>query len=351
MKILVIQQKMIGDVLVSSVLCNNLRKMYPHATIDYMIYEHTLAVVYNNPNIDNLLLVTAKDKKLPQLLRRIGQLRKTRYDIIIDAYCKLGTSIMCLFSGAGTTISFKKWYTAFCYTYTWKRKEKAETMAGLAIEHRLALLGFLKPAVTMDLMPRIYLTEEELKTAEATLQEHQLEGSALIMIGLLGSDRRKSYPADYMARVLDTVAVNAHATLLVNYMPSQQEEAAAILRLCKPETLAKIVTGLQPKGLRSFLAILHYCKAIIGNEGGAVNMAKALDLPTFSIFSPMVAKEGWDLFADGSKHVSVHLNDFIAAPLRLNKKQAKEQVFDLYRQFSPAMVEPKLLHFIQVNGL
>ena len=39
MKILVIQQKMIGDVLVSSLLCNNLRKAYPSAQIDYMVYK------------------------------------------------------------------------------------------------------------------------------------------------------------------------------------------------------------------------------------------------------------------------------------------------------------------------
>jgi ADP-heptose:LPS heptosyltransferase len=352
MKILVIQQKMIGDVLVSSILCNNLRKMYPNATIDYMIYEHTLAVVYNNPNIDNLLLITEKDKKLGRLIQRIRQLRKSRYDIVIDAYCKLGTSIMCLFSGAAITIGFRKWYTSFCYRYTWKRKDKPTTVAGLAIEHRQALLDFLKPSVTMDLMPRIFLTEDELAMAKATLQEHQLDGQPLIMIGLLGSDKRKSYPAAYMAQVLDIVAANTQARLLVNYMPSQQAEATAILALCKADTVEKIVTALQPKGLRSFLAILYYCKAIIGNEGGAVNMAKALGLPTFSIFSPMVAKEGWDLFADGNKHVSVHVNDFTDEPLvKLNKKQAKEQVFERYHQFTPAMIEPKLLHFIAVNTL
>jgi heptosyltransferase-2 len=39
MKILIIQQKMIGDVLVS-IICNNLRR-YPDAQIDYLVYEST----------------------------------------------------------------------------------------------------------------------------------------------------------------------------------------------------------------------------------------------------------------------------------------------------------------------
>jgi heptosyltransferase-2 len=41
MKILIIQQKMIGDVLVSSIICNNLRRAYPDAQIDYLVYEST----------------------------------------------------------------------------------------------------------------------------------------------------------------------------------------------------------------------------------------------------------------------------------------------------------------------
>lgn len=352
MKILVIQQKMIGDVLVSSVLCNNLRKMYPYATIDYMIYEHTLAVVYNNPHIDNLILFTANDKKLSSLCKRIVQLRKSKYHIIIDAYCKLGTSLMCLFSGAETTIGFRKWYSAFCYTHTLQRPEKAFTSAGLAIDIRVALLDFLQPKVALDIMPRIFLTGEELETAQATLVQHGLTSGPIVMIGLLGSDDRKSYPAPYMAHILDTIAMYTKARLLVNYMPSQQQQAAEILALCHPATLDKIVTDLQPKGLRNFLSILYYCKAIIGNEGGAVNMAKALELPTFSIFSPMVGKEGWDLFADGHKHISVHLKDFQPQLFtNLHKAKAKEQVMELYRQFTPDLIEPGLLHFIKVNEL
>ena len=53
MKILVIQQKMIGDVLASSTLCNTLKNEYPEAQIDYLIYPFTSPVVENNPNIDD----------------------------------------------------------------------------------------------------------------------------------------------------------------------------------------------------------------------------------------------------------------------------------------------------------
>ena len=56
MKILVIQQKMIGDVLVSSILCENLRIAYPNAQIDYLIYDTTKSVLDGANYIDNLIL-------------------------------------------------------------------------------------------------------------------------------------------------------------------------------------------------------------------------------------------------------------------------------------------------------
>ena len=55
MKILIIKQKMIGDVLISSILCNNLKKAYPDSQVDYLVYESTVGVLQGNPNIDNII--------------------------------------------------------------------------------------------------------------------------------------------------------------------------------------------------------------------------------------------------------------------------------------------------------
>ena len=58
MKILVIQQKMIGDVLTSTILFEALRSKYPNAQLDYLINSHTFAVVKHNPFIDNIVYFT-----------------------------------------------------------------------------------------------------------------------------------------------------------------------------------------------------------------------------------------------------------------------------------------------------
>ena len=64
MKILIIQQKMIGDVLTSSILFEALRTQYKEATLHYLINQNTVAVVENNPYIDEFIIVSPKDLKM-----------------------------------------------------------------------------------------------------------------------------------------------------------------------------------------------------------------------------------------------------------------------------------------------
>ena len=63
MKILVIQQKRIGDVLTSTILSNNLKQKYPNAQVDYMCYANCVDVLKNNPNIDNIIVLEEKVRK------------------------------------------------------------------------------------------------------------------------------------------------------------------------------------------------------------------------------------------------------------------------------------------------
>jgi len=59
-KILVIQQKMIGDVLVSSILPETLARAYPEARVDYLIYENTYPVIKENAANYRVVLFTDK---------------------------------------------------------------------------------------------------------------------------------------------------------------------------------------------------------------------------------------------------------------------------------------------------
>ncbi|MCT8341057.1 glycosyltransferase [Flavobacteriaceae bacterium TK19130] len=349
MKVLIIQQKMIGDVLTSTVLFEVLRKHYPKAELHYLVNSHTIPVIEHNPVIDKIIPFTeAIEQSKAQFKALRETIKNEGYDVVIDVYAKISSAWIAKSSGAKYRISFKKWYTQFAYTHTFSRRTISLTNAGLAIENRLMLLQPFLPDIDFNHKPKIYLTDAEKDLAATQIKNANIDLSKpLYMISVLGSNEFKTYPLPYMADLLDFIVKKTQGQLLFNYIPSQREQVEELYKLCSPETQSHIHLELYGKSLREFMALTHHCTALIGNEGGAVNMAKALDVKTFAIFTPWIKKEAWSVFEDRKKNTSVHLYDFIDyKPVFSNKKPVRKRAAKYYEQFVPELIYPALDEFL-----
>jgi heptosyltransferase-2 len=350
MKILLIQQKRIGDVLTTTILANNLKEKFPDAEIDFMSYANCVDVLKNNPSIANSIVLEEKVRKnYLSLFQFIFKIRANKYDVVIDAYSKLETNLITLFSGAKYKISYKKGYSNLFYNHNIERlKNGTNSEIGLAIINRLRLLKPLIKEEITNYKPVIYLTEKEIKAAQKLIQSYPLKiDKPTFMVGILGSEWYKTYPFEKMAELLDYTVQTTDANLLFNYIPKQKEEAQKIFDLCKPETQKRIYFDLYANDLRSFLGLLSQCDALIGNEGGSVNMAKALFIPTFSLFSPSVDKETWQIFED-EKNVSIHLKDLKPEIYdEHDEKFIKEHTFTYFDEYPIAIIKQKLDDFFK----
>lgn len=343
---------MIGDVLVSSVICNNLKLIYPQAQIDYLVYPFTIPVVENNINIDNIIIFKNEYRKSKiALFKFLKHIRKSKYNFVFDAYGKIESNLVVAFSGAKNKIGFHKSYTNFLYTKTVREISKSTTNAGTAIENRLNLVRIIAPDFELDNKPKILLTPSEIENGKQILIKNNIDLTKKIyMIGVLGSGKNKTYPNHFIAQILDFIIEKTDGTLLFNYMENQKLEANTIFDLCKPNTQKNIKIDIIPGSIRAFLSLTYHCNALVGNEGGAVNMAKALSIPTFTIFSTWIIKEAWNSFENETNTISVHLKDF--KPELYGEKTAKEmknQALDLYEKFTPNLIIPKIEKFLAIN--
>ena len=356
MKIIVIQQKRIGDVLTSTILCNNLKMQYPDAVIDYMCYPNCVDVLLENPNINEIIVLPQEVRKsYLSLFKFIFDIRKRKYDVVIDAYSKLETNLITLFSGAKYKISYDKGYSNLFYNHTLKRiKNGTKSELGLAIDNRLLLLNPLIKEKITDYKPKIYLTAAEIQEAKALLSKFNIETTTkpLIMFGILGSEWYKTYPLEDMAKIIDFTVATLDADIIFNYIPSQKEEALKVYNFCTDKTQKNIHFELYSQGLRSFLALLSQCSILIGNEGGSVNMAKALQIPTFSLFSPSVDKETWQIFENEKENESVHLKDLKPEIYQqFDEKYIKENTFKYFDEYPLELILDKLKRYFKTLHL
>jgi heptosyltransferase-2 len=268
--------------------------------------------------------------------------------MVIDAYSKLSSNLITALSGAKVKISKYKSYSSFIYTHPITYKNESTSVAGLAIENRLQLLEPIDVTLSKTIIkPKIYLTDSEKENAKQLLEESNIILSKpIFMMSVLGSGTNKTYPLEYMAHVIDFVVEQTNAQILFNYIPKQIEEAESAFNLCKPDTQRQIFMNVFGKNLREFLVLTFHCDALIGNEGGAVNMAKALEIPTFNIFSPWIEKKTWASF-EGERNTSVHLKDYKPEFFRDKEgKKIKKEALTLYKEFKPSYFLEALKTFL-----
>lgn len=339
---------MIGDVLTSTVLCDTLKVKFPNCTIHFVANHNTLAVLDHNPHIDKVIVFKPeyKERKVA-FYRFLKSLQTESYDAVFDAYGKLESNLMSLFAKSKLKTSYTKWYSKWIYTHTYKTFSVPDTTLTLSIKNRLQLLQPLGITIQeCSCKPQIHLTNKEKENAKLFLQQHGIDThKPIVMISVLGSSKKKTYPAVFKAQVIDAIAKEIDGCILFNYIPSQLEEAKEVYDFCSEETQRKIKFDVYASCLRDFLAVLSHCKAIIGNEGGAINMGKALNVPTFAIFAPFTTKEGW--FVENETDVAVHLKE-LKPNLYIDKKR-KEIIADssnYYKMFEPHIFKDKLISFI-----
>lgn len=349
-RILVIQHKMIGDVLVTSLLCENLKKSFPNATIDYLVNSNTLPVLENNPFIDHIIVFDEnKNKGLLNLIRFSKSVDEKNYDIIIDAYSKLQSWVNVLMNKAPLKISYKKSGRTFIYTHNVVKHDFPKSFLGLSIEHRLSLLEPLGISTPMATEPKLYLTKEEISKAQQLFKKHQVDPHRkTVMISLLGSDETKTYPLNKMAQLVNHIGENYNVNILFNYFPKQKNQALDVYNQLSDLTKSKVYFELLGDDLRSFIAIANACDLIVGNDGGAINMSKAVGKKSFIIFSPWIDKEVWATFEDGMNHVSVHLKDYFPEKFKnLNNREIKKVVDDFYSLFDFELFKSKFDDFMK----
>lgn len=342
---------MIGDVLTSSILCQAIKERFAESETHYLVNAHTTAVLENNLYIDKQIVFSPEMEESASLRGGLKTaLKNEKYDVVIDVYSKLGSAALTKTTGARIRAGYRKWYTKWAYTHTFSYNKTPKTIAGLAIENRMLLLEPFQSDFPEYIKPKIYLTSTEQSKAKGILTQHGINGKKpLIMIALLGSSKEKTYPLEYMAVILDFLVATHSCQLLLNYIPKQQEQVYSLLSLVNQETKAFIFDAIYGKSLRDFFALTSQCNMIVGNEGGAINMAKAMGIPSFSIFSPWISREAWGLF-ENEKNVSFHLKDIHPEVYEDNKLKAiRKKVPDFYKLMDPEKIKVHLNSFLETN--
>lgn len=282
-KILVIKLRYIGDVLLTTPVLRNLRLNFPDARLDILVNPGTEEVLKHNPDINEAIFV-----ERGPLIRQLGfirELRKMKYDLVIDLTDSDRSAILSYLSGAPKRVGYNSehLWRGRCYTHVVAaNRDKMHT-----VDYQLEAFRQLDiPIKSSELV--LPLSQEDEEFANKITDEYKLdEIRPMVLIHPGARWWFKSWPPEYFAKLADTIQQNLKCHIIFAGSQADQEVVTKIQNMMttKAVSLAGKITILQ------LAALLKRCRLFVGNDNGPMHVAAAVGTPVivfFGLTNPLV---------------------------------------------------------------
>src|SRR5215475_4603801 len=168
-RILVIQFRQIGDVLLSTPVLRALRCHYPQSHIAFLTEPSPGRVLQGNPLLDEVIIRPrhATWRQQWQLLRYI---RRQRFELVIDLIGNPRSAVLTRLSGARHRLAFARFPRSLLYTMLVTHHQHVQEYT---VAKRLRLLEPLGIRAT-DLTPILSYTQREQEEVTTFLRAHAI---------------------------------------------------------------------------------------------------------------------------------------------------------------------------------
>ncbi|MGK9475941.1 glycosyltransferase family 9 protein [Melioribacter sp. OK-6-Me] len=294
-KILIIKLRGIGDVVLSTVVLDDLLNFFPEAQIDYLTDKSSANWLKGLTQV-NTVLVYPKSGMLNKL-KLITEIRKKKYDIVFDFYSNPSTAQITFLSGAEYRIGFP--YRGRKYAYNlYGPNERGKYHAA---ELHLEVLKSVGIPVKNNSKLYFYYSKDDENYAEEFLLRSNLNDKVIAGISPTGGWQSKRCPPEKLAELVRTLNKKYNIPLLILWGPSDYEDAIKI-----KEIVGDSAHLSPPTTVEQMAALMSKCAFIVANDSGPMHISTAIGTPVLSLHGPTNPLHQGPF---GSKHEYIVLNE------------------------------------------
>ena len=274
-KILIVQYKPFGDVLLNTAYLPFLRKKFPQAKIHYLLYSPYDQVLQDNPYIDKLIVFPRK-KGLAYVVQRVEMLikiRKQRYDLVIDQLRGSGSAQLVLLSGAPYRVGYGGEFWDFAYNI---KGEKGPLRYYAAMKFDL-----LKPLGIVEESFRTFykIRQDSFDYIDSFLAQNKLSEKSFICVAPGSPVAKKKWKSAHYAELCDRILENSKYGIIFMFAPGEEDDVQIVMQKMKNKAHLS-----PPTNFNQAAALLERSRLLICNDGGLNHLAIAVNTPSLAFF-------------------------------------------------------------------
>jgi len=273
--ILIIQYKPFGDILLNTGYLPALREKFPLAKIDYLIQKPYLALLEDNPFIDNLV-VMEKCQGMADFFERLRifkLIHQSHYDLVIDQLRGPGSAQITLFSGAKYRLGWK--LKRYNWLYNYQRTRTNDQYYSRMKFKVLEPLGIREQEHSLY----YHIQTESQDKIDKWLENNNIAQQGYIVFSPGSPVRAKKWYMAGFAALGDLIQKNSNIKIILLWGPGEKDDCLEIHAKMKTQGLVAL-----PTSFNEAAALINRAKVYISQDGGMNHAAIAVKTPSIALF-------------------------------------------------------------------
>jgi heptosyltransferase-1 len=284
-RFLLVRLGALGDIVHAIPVAAALRRAFPSSRIDWLVSAKHRELLDLLPVIDRRLVITDRGHAAggAPLMATIGELRRSRYDVVFDLQGLLKSAVLARLSGAPRVIGFSSAYLRERLARPFYTEVYDPGGGGMydpgershVVQMNLGLLTAIGLTVGAPEFP-IKCVDTEIARA---MRERAGNRYALVNPGAAWPNKR--WPAARYGTVARVIEERHGLKTIVSWGPGEEPLAQEVVRESAGAAL------LSPKtSIADLLALIRGAALMISGDTGPTHVAAALGTPLVGIYGP-----------------------------------------------------------------
>lgn len=287
--ILLIRFSSLGDLVLTTPIYRELRKVYPNSRLTLLTSEGFGRVLENNPHLDEIIYHHRKETR-NDLEKLIDQLRLQKFDLIYDIH----NSLRSRWIGWQLKRHAPKPEHWLIEKRTLARELQIRFGWGQFFNGKSQREQWLEPlrrhhTGALSTKTELFPSVADKNYVKAWLNQNDLQDKPFVCIGASASFPLKCWPLQNFKKLIENIIQSGISVVLVGTNGEiETEELAEYFRGSQNVFCAAgMFTILQSA------ALLEMANAVVANDTSIIHLAEAMRTPSIALFGPTVKEFGY----------------------------------------------------------
>jgi len=298
LKILIIRNDGIGDLILSIPCFNQIKKMYPYSNLSVLVNSYNRDIIKSIPTIDNIIVYEHCNKNF------IEKLNNFKYDILICLYSTKNIYQLINKLHIETKIGPISKLASF-YTFNYGVSQNRSLCLKNEAEYNLDLIKLLNPKLyqlNYKINTKLYYNDEHLNNINLFLEKHKIKNKRYIIIHPNNNKSCKNIKIDDYCDIIDNIIDN-YRNLYIILTGTLNEKHNLMMIKNKIKYKNQIILFINTRSILNLVALIDKSSLFISTSTGPLHIASCLKKNIIGIYSKQktTTPKRWGAFNNEQK--------------------------------------------------